>query len=145
MKLLYGFLNKLNFSNFDFFSLGNSAILYYLVIFYSMPILVFLGVSLKFVPSNSVIIYKVLGYATLGFISLIVGYFVGLPVLVSKKIPNIFKKDWNFSRVSLVFGIIFLLGLAVKSIRLFEGGYYHTKSSPAFARLPFYNLIGTLD
>lgn len=145
MKTIFKFLNKINFSNLDIFSLGNSAIAYYFIIFYLMPILAFLGVSIKFAPASLIIPYKALGYVAVGLVFFIIGYFNKLPVLASKKLPNNFGRKWNFSKALWVFGIIFLFGLVIKAARIFGGGYYHIEVSPFFVQGPFYNLIGTLD
>ncbi len=143
MKLLHKALSKLN--NFDIFSLGNSAIVYYLVIFYLMPILVFFGMSIKFVPTSSIIPYKALGYAAIGLIFLIIGYFSGFPVLISGKLPNFLKREWDFSRVPWGFGIIFVIGLATKIFRILSGGYFILGIKPSFTQGAFYNLIGLFD
>jgi len=145
MRLLTKILNKLNISNFDVFSLGNSAIVYYFIIFYLMPILALLGVSIKFVPTSSAIPYKALGYATIGLIFFIIGYFNKLPVLISKKLPNSFKRKWDFRRVWWVFGVTLVLGLILKAFRILGGGYQILNIKKSFTQAPFYNLIGTFD
>jgi len=136
-------LNKI--SNFDIFSLGNSAFFYYLIIFYLMPILTLFGISIKFVPASLIIPYRALGYATLGFIFLVAGYFMKIPVLITPKIPNPLKREWDFSKTAWVFGITFAIGLSVKIIRILGGGYAHLKIADSFVQSPFYNLIGTFD
>jgi len=145
MKTFYKFFNKINFSDLDLFSLGSSAVVYYFIIFYLMPILALLGVSIKFVPASSVIPYKALGYATVGLIFFIIGYFNKFPILAGRKLPNNLGREWDFSRVSWVFGITFLFGLIIKATRILSGGYYHMKVSSFFLQGPFYSLIGTLD
>ncbi len=138
-------LNKINFSGFDIFSLGNSAIAYYFVIFYLVPILALFGISVKFVPTSLIIPYEALGYAAIGLIFFAIGYFNKLPVFIGRKLPNNFARKWNFTKVAWIFGFIFFFGLMVKAVRILGGGYFHMEVSSFFIRSQFYNLIGTLD
>ena len=133
------------FFKFDIFSLGASAVAYYFIIFYLMPFLALLGASIKFIPASSIIPYKALGYATVGLVFFIIGYFNKFSFFISNKLPNPLKSEWNFIRASWIFGIVFVFGFIIKTFRIFGGGYYHLKASPSFAQGPFYNLIGTLD
>lgn len=149
-KLFKDFLDKLK--EFDIFELGNSAVIYYFLMFAAIPIVAFLHIpsgSVKallngdggiLLPSATAFFYL-----TLGLIAFILGYKLFAQVKFFKKIPNIFKKSWNFRRVPLVFGVLFATSLAVKAIWVFGGGYSHLSPSLSFITSPFYSLLGELS
>ncbi|MEK7635658.1 MAG: hypothetical protein AAB405_01045 [Patescibacteria group bacterium] len=144
MKTFSKFLNKINFSGFDFFSLGNSAILYYFLIFYLKPISEFLGISEDLID-NKFVHYKIIFYITIGFIFLIIGYFSQIHSIILRKSSNFLKQKWDFNKALWIFAGVFILSLIVKAIRIFGGGYSHLYQNPLFIKNHFYNLVGLLD
>ncbi|MEW6408113.1 MAG: hypothetical protein AB1465_05485 [Patescibacteria group bacterium] len=130
------FLNR-----FDFFALGNSAIIYWTVIFYFAP-LASLSYYGYFLVDNSYSAKAVL-YSLIGVLFFALGYFSRLPVFLAGKI-NPLKREWNFSRAVWVFGFIFISGWAVKLIKILMGGYNDLNPSQQFLQNPFYSLLGNL-
>ncbi len=132
---------------FDVFALGNSAILYYLLIFYLLPFLVLLGVSDKFtLPSYSHAVNgRALLYITFGIFALALGCFSSVPRRIAKSLPNIFRGVWNFKRAEIVFWVTLLVGIAAKTIRILGGGYLHLNILPSFSASSFYSTVGFLD
>ena len=128
--------------NFDIFELGNSVILYYLVIFFFAPILVFLGISEPRYGSS--LNYHALLYLLIGLLLFIAGYFSKLPSFIIRKAPNIFQSEWNFKRVPWIFGVMFSAGLLAKFVKFFAGGYFFSGKDIAFIKGPFYSAIGFL-
>ncbi len=123
--------------NFDLFALGNSAILYYLLIFYLVPVSAFLNSSFEFDVNSA----KSFFYLTLALVFLILGYFSGLPEKIIKKLPNFLKREWNFSKIPWVFGIVFILSLMSKIVRILKGGYFHLNQDPEFIKSSFYSAV----
>lgn len=131
--------------NFQLFELGNSTAIYYLLIFYLRPVLVFLGLPLILPLSPYNINYLALSYITFGLIFFILGYYNRVPVYLAGKVPNIFKKEWDFSRTLYVFGVLFTVGLGIKLFRIFEGAYSSGNRSSFFIHSSFSSFIGFLD
>jgi len=137
---------KAKILNFNLFELGNSVILYYLLIFYLVPFLALIGFSIKFTLINYQIPWQALGYLTLGLGLLVIGYFGPLARYLAEKTPNIFIGSWNLKRVKIAFWTIFSLGIVAKIIRLIAGGYFIKYNlNPSFGQSAFYSLIGYLD
>ena len=134
---------KRKFHNFDIFELGNSAILYYLVIFFLVPFLIFLGVSASM--SGSSFNYRALLYLLIGLLFFVIGYFSRLFSFITRKVPNIFQSEWNFKRVPWIFGVVFATGLVAKLIRVFAGGYFFSGKDIVFIKGPFFSTIGFLS
>jgi hypothetical protein len=136
-------------AHFDLFELGNSAVLYYLLIFYLVSFLALVGFSIKFpwgeIINAQKINYQALFYLTLGLIFLIFGYFSPLPKLFIRRVPNILKKEWNFKIVPWVFGVCFTIGTLTKILRIFGGAYYHLVRTPWLTKSIWYGVIGYLD
>jgi len=144
MKILFKNFKE-SIKKFDLFGLGNSAVLYYLLIFYLTPTLVFLGVSFRLMPADYHIDHPVMVYLTTGLVCLVLGYMIPWPIKIARKIPNFFKQDWDFTKVPWVLLAVFLGGLAIKIIRIWAGGYFHLVQNPAFITSSFYSLIGLLN
>lgn len=135
--------NKLK--NLQLFELGNSVVLYYLLIFYLRPVLVLLGLPNEFPLTPYHINYSAMGYITLGLIFFIIGYYNKISASCAAKIQNPFKKEWNVSRARSVFGILFLTGLGIKLFRVFNGMYVSGSEPSFFTHSSFVNSIGFLD
>ncbi len=144
MKISFNNL-KARIKKFDLFSLGSSAVLYYLLIFYLAPIFIFLGVSFEFLPADYQINYRAMVYLTIGLVFMVLGYLTPWSVKIAQKIPNFFKQDWDFAKAPWVLLVVFLGGLAVKIINIWDGGYSHVTQNPAFVASSFYSLIGLLN
>lgn len=141
---------KEKIANFDYFELGNSFLLYYLLIFGSLPLALFFGIPSKYVeyfltqgvPAFNGLVFV---YLLVGIIFFILGYkFFNFKIL-TEKTSAIFKKEWNFKRTFFVFAAVFITGIFIKGIRIFEGGYSRLNISQSFVNSPFYSLIGLLD
>ena len=152
------FLKKIKekVKNFDYFELGNSFFLYYLLIFGGLPLAVFLNLPSKhieyFIGQNiSVINGWVFIYLLLGILFFILGYRSNLfssfakKFLLLRRLASFFKREWDSKKVFLVFGGIFILNLFIKGLRIFGGGYFHLQKSQAFTSSSFYSLIGLMD
>ncbi|MEK7555445.1 MAG: hypothetical protein AAB516_01335 [Patescibacteria group bacterium] len=134
--------------NFDFFALGNFAVLYYLVTFYLTPFLVFLGFPIEYRYSGLTVYkinYQALFYLAIGFVSMVAGYFSPLPKFSIKRLPNILKTEWNFKMVPWVFGGVFIIGIGAKFLRIFGGAYYHLVRTPWLTTSSWYGVVGYLD
>ncbi|MBI5079279.1 oligosaccharide repeat unit polymerase [Candidatus Wolfebacteria bacterium] len=140
--------------NFDYFELGNSAALYYILIFLLLPLIVPLALILnnnsvyvKYIFSQNVPVYSIetFIYLLIGILFLLLGYKFFSFKNLTFKISNLFKKDWDFKRTFLVFSIVFLINIFIKAIRIFNGGYFHLRESQNFINGKFYSLIGLLD
>ena len=137
---------------FDYFEIGNSFFLYYLLIFGGLPAAIFLNLPSKYVnyfigETIPVINDKVFIYLLLAILFFILGYRFNLfSRLSSWSGPIIFlKKEWKPQNISWVFGTVFALGLFIKAVRIFGGGYFHLVKSQTFTSSSFYSLIGLLD
>ncbi len=128
---------------FDIFELGNSVILYYLMIFFLAPLLVFLGVSTPMLGDYS-FDYRAPLYLLIGLLFFVIGYFSKLFSFIIRKAPNIFRSEWNFKRVPWIFGAMFLAGLFAKLVKFLAGGYFFSDKDIAFIKGPFYSAIGFL-
>ena len=132
--------------SFDFFELGNSVILYYLLIFFLAPILFFFGVS-GFLWENSVVYYKALLYLTLGLIFFAIGYYNRQTSSIAGRLPKFLKLDseWDFRKAPLIFGVTFIFGLGIKILRIFGGAYAYWQQNSWLQNSSFYSLIGIFD
>jgi len=130
---------------FDLFGLGPSAVLSFVLIFYLMPVLSFLGINFKFASSGYNIDQKAMIYLTVGLVFAIIGYYNGLADKITKKIPDIFRGEWDFSRALWVFGVVFVSGLAIKIIKILKGGYFHLAQDPVFVASPLYSAVMMLN
>lgn len=143
MKIIFqNILNKI--AKFDLFELGNSVIVYYILIFCFIPFLALLGVLTDLsnqVPINS----KPFLYIIIGLIFLIIGYFSQIHSVIFRKSSNFLKREWDFNKALWIFSGIFILSLIVKAIRIFGGGYSHLFQNPLFIKNHLYNLVGMLD
>lgn len=141
--------------NWDYFELGNSFFIYYLLIFGGLPLAVLLRLPSKYVEyfiGQSVPIFnaKIFVYLFIGISCFFLGYkfltsHISTYVGGAERISRIFKKEWTFGRTLRVFGAVFLVNFIVKAARVFGGGYFHLTKSQSFTGSPFYSLIGLLD
>ena len=130
---------------FQIFELGNSIVLYYLLIFYLLPVSVLLGFPLKYSLENYHINYLALGYLALGLIFFILGYYHKYSGFLAGKVPNVFKKEWDFSRALYAFWIFFTIGLAVKLILIWGGAYSLRGQTDFLIKSSVYSTIGFLQ
>ncbi len=135
---------KYKLKKINFFELGISAALCYLMIFFLAPALSFFGISVNKFYYPSAVSAKPLLYILLGFVFLLIGYFNGFPKKISDKIPNIFEKEWHFKKVFIFFCVVFLLNIFIKGLLFLAGIYHHTEQS-SFVNNPFYSTIGFLS
>ena len=124
--------------------------MYYILAFGVVPILNFFFPYAKLFDSLaksglvvSFVYYYV--FAVLGLLS----FTLGFKYVRFDKIEERLRRNWNYewchSRLILVFGIIFAVGLAIKAIRIFNGGFFYLDRSPAFTSHSLYSLVGLLD
>lgn len=143
MKIIFQkILNKI--AIFDLFELGNSVIVYYILIFCFVPFLALFGV-LTDLPNQVSINSKSFLYIIIGLIFLIIGYFSQIHSVIFRKSSNFLKREWDFNKALWIFSCIFILSLIVKAIRIFGGGYSHLLQNPLFIKNHLYNLVGLLD
>lgn len=140
---------KKEVKNLDFFSLGNSAVIYYFLMFFVLPLSVFLHLPSKFIEyfigqGMPVLTFWTVFCLVIGIFSFIIGYWLFNFIGKNRKIPNVFKKEWNLKKVGNVFTFVFIAGLVVKTIRIFGGGYFYLNINPSLTNSPFYSLIGLL-
>lgn len=136
--------------SFDVFNLGNSFILYYIFAFGFLPLLNFFFPYLKLFDSlakSGLIAPSVYYYvfAALGLFSFALGFKYVRLERITERLRRKWNYEWRHPRVILVFGIIFVAGLAVKAIRIFNGGFFYLDRNQAFTSHPLYSLIGLLD
>ncbi|MFA5098660.1 MAG: O-antigen polymerase [Candidatus Paceibacterota bacterium] len=133
--------------DFNIFKLGNSAVLYYLLVFYFLPLAVLLGFSTNIIFVDYQIPWLALGYATIGLLALMLGYFIPLGGYLAKKTPNLFFGVWDFKKAKVVFWTTFFIGVAAKIIRVINGAYFDiiNNLSPAFGKSAIYSVVGYLD
>ncbi len=133
-------------TNFNIFEIGNSVILYHLLIFYSVPFIALFGISTKVMFVDYKIPWLALGYAAAGLLAFIIGYFTRLGSYFAEKTPNIFIGVWNQKKVKIAFWAFFIIGTANRIIRIAGGGYFTAYNvSPLFSGSLFYGLVGYLD
>lgn len=144
MKIVIWLKNKAK--SFDFFELGNSVILYYFFIFYFTSMLFFFGVR-GFLWENSDVYYKALLYLTLGLIFFVIGYYNRQTSSIARRLPEFLrlKSEWDFKKALWVFGVVFVLGLGIKILRIFGGVYSYWQQNPWFQNSSFYSLFGIFD
>lgn len=141
---------KEKITSFDFFELGNSSLLYYILIFGLLPLVIILNPNSKYVkyilaqsaPTFDIWIFI---YLLIGILSLWAGYKFFNFKNLTFKIFNVFNKDWNYKNFFVVFSVIFLINLFIKVIRILNNGYFHYSKSLEFVSGKFYSLIGLLD
>lgn len=141
---------KLYFNAWDYFELGNSFFLYYLLIFGGLPLALALRLPSRYVEyfigqSISIFNTEIFIYLFIGVLFFILGYKFLNFQKPAKRISQIFIKEWTFKRTLWVFGIVFLFNFIVKAVRIFGGGYFHLVKSQTFTSSSFYSLIGLLD
>lgn len=123
---------KEKLKNFDIFDLGNSYALVYFLLFLTLPILIFFKYPF-FRFSNSVSkIHLTFGYflylvTAIG--AFIIGYKMKLGAILSKKIPNILKKEWDFKKAFWIFGIVLFLSVIIKIIMVLGGAYHFLRQA----------------
>ena len=115
--------------SFDVFNLGNSFILYYILAFGFLPLLNFFFPYLKLFDSlakSGLIAPSVYYYvfAALGLLSFALGFRYVRLEKITERLRRKWNYEWRHPRVILVFGIVFAAGLAVKAIRIFNGGFF---------------------
>ncbi|MEK7162811.1 MAG: O-antigen polymerase [Patescibacteria group bacterium] len=144
MKIAVWFKNKIK--SFDFFELGNSVILYYFFIFYLSSILFFVGIR-GFLWETSDVYYKALFYLTIGLIFFAIGYYNRQTFSVVRRLPDFLKlkSEWDFKKVPWVFGVVFVLGLGIKILRIFGGAYSYWQQNSWLEKNSFYSLLGIFD
>ena len=136
--------------NFDFFELGNSSLLYYILIFGLLPLAIILDPNSKYVKyilaqGEPIFDIRIFVYLLAGILFLWAGYKFFNFKKLTFKFFNIFNKDWNYKNVFFVFAIVFSINLFIKIIRILNGGYFHYSKSLEFVGGKFYSLIGLLD
>lgn len=143
---------KEKLKNFDIFELGNSIVLYYILIYGIMPLAVFLHLPSKYVEyfiseNIDILNWRAVIYLTIGLICFIIGYrFFSFKKSVQKEPVFLFlNQEWRPKRVVFVFTLLLIGNLFIKAIRIFEGGYFHLNQNPVFTNNPFYSIIGLLD
>ncbi len=149
MKKLFLIL-KNKAKNFDIFDLGNSFVLWYILIFTVLPAAVYLNSPFVFVAgykkNNFSFDFWTIFYLIAGLVAFVVGYyFYFLRFYQKNKILEFFKKEWDYKKSYYVVAVLFVLDLTVKIMRLVYGGYSHISRSSAFTNSQFYSLIGLLD
>jgi hypothetical protein len=126
------------------FELGISVALYYLLIYYLLPVSVLLGFPLRYSLLDYHINYLALGYLALGFIFFLWGYFSRFSASLVGRLPNILEREWNFSRASYAFFTLFIIGLAVKVIVVWGGAYSLRGQTSFLIKSSLYSTIGFL-
>ena len=132
-------------SRFDIFNLGNSVALVYFGTFLLAPILVYLGIHFRFEWLGYHISNKIFFLIFGGLVAFIIGYANPFTRKLVMRIRNPLRGVWDNVRAKRMFVLIFILGIGVKLVRIFFGGYGHLTISDAFAKSPFYSLFGILD
>ncbi len=132
--------------NFNIFEIGNSVIFYHLLIFYFVPFTALFGLSTKILFIDYKIPWLALGYAALGLLAFIIGYFTRLGSYFAGKTPNIFVGAWDQKKVKIAFWVFFIIGTINRIIRIVGDGYFTAHNvSPLFSNSFFYGLVGYLD
>ncbi len=136
--------------SFDFFELGNSFLLYYILIFGLLLSVIILEPNSKYVKyalaqESLIFDIRIFIYLLLGILSFWTGYkFLSVKSLTSESFKFLNKK-WERDNVVFVFISIFLINFFIKLIRILGGGYFHWSKSLEFVGGKFYSLIGLLD
>jgi type IV secretory pathway VirB2 component (pilin) len=142
------FKNKIK--SFNVFEIGNSFVLYYALIFFSVPVLFFFG-NLFALPTevfgNYQLNYKAIFYLALGLVFFVAGYHNRRISFFAGRLPDFFKlkSEWDFKKIPWVFGIILVLGLAIKVLKIFGGTYSYYQKNPWLQDSSFFSLIGILE
>jgi hypothetical protein len=146
---MQNFFQKLN--RWNIFELGNSLLLYYLVIYGAFPLARLLHVSPRIssylAASGAASLYpRAIFLIMLGTASLLVGYWA-THFALKRLSPGALFADNPVSakRAYGVFVVLLLVGLMTKGARILGGGYFHVAKSAAFTSSPFYSLFGLLD
>ena len=136
--------------NFDILELGNSVVLYYILIYGMLPLMMFSHLPSK--KASYFLSYgirlldaRIFFYLLIGILFFILGYNFFYFKRLNEKIGKVFNKQWNPQKIFWVFIIVFLGSLLIKAIRVFGGGYFHLNKNPALTNSAFYSLIGFLD
>ncbi len=132
------------FREFDFFALGPSALAFYALIFFAVPLLNIFGVRFGLVLTGGMPALRPLLYLLLGFAGLVLGYYA-VPVWRSEKAAGFFRRTWDEGRTRMVFAAGFGIGLLTKALRLWTGSYAHLGPESALQSGPFWSSVGFLD
>lgn len=141
---------EIKIKNFDFFELGNSFALYYILMFGAMPLVLFLRLPSKYVEyfiAHDISIFdaNIFIYLFVGALFFILGYKFFNFQRPAEKIFQILRREWISKRTLWVFIAVFIFNFIIKAIRILGDGYSHIERSRSFTGSPFYSLIGLLD
>jgi hypothetical protein len=136
--------------NFDYFELGNSFCIYYLLVFGLLPLLkvVRFPYVAKFFEQwvdPDYFNFRVVAYLLVGFFAFVLGHHLFSDYFTLKDKKRFFADAWEHGRTLTVFIFVFLAGLAVKLVRIWGGVYFRLNTNHLFEKNPFYSLLGLLD
>ena len=140
--------------NLDVFNLGNSVIAYYIFMFGALPLSIFLRVPSKFIEYiNSANLTgfffgaKTIFYLVSGLVALALGYYFSGFILKKQRIRISAWLGWEWSprMTAIVFGIVFIGSLIIKTLQILGGAYFHLGKNPIFTSSSFYGTIAFLD
>lgn len=137
--------------NFDYFALGNAFLIYYIVRFFSWPLVHFLGlpselISVESDPLSLLVKGPTFYYIVLGFLSFLGGY------QLLKLSPNFlekftFKKSWRSLNFNILFSLILFGVLLAKFLFFLKGVYPFGDPSPLLTNeleyyVSYFNIFG---
>lgn len=141
---------KNSVAKFDYFNIGNSFIIYCLCAFGALPILLTIFPKSEFVtkllasqPFSFFPYYFLVVFIAL--CSFILGFWLFYPNRLLLRTRSIWDYKWESKRLYWVFGVIFLLGLTTKFIRVKEGGFYYLIRNTTLTNHPLYSILGLFD
>lgn len=135
---------------FDPLNLGNSFILYFFLAFATLPILILLFPSSNPIASllKSIFFHFSVYYytfATLGLFAFFLGFRYVRFDEFAGRVRGRWDYEWQPLRTFFVFLGVFALGIIVKAIRIYNGGFLYLDRNPAFTSHPLYSLVGLFD
>ncbi len=150
MKRFYEKHIKEKIQAFDIFELGNSFVLFYIALFFTIPTLVYFGLP-SLIPGNffyaddKPMSFVAVLYLFLGISFFIAGYWVN--IFKKWRVPgnDIFRGPWTPRRTAFVFGLVFAAGLALKAVNIALGIYSHFGKNLSVVNGSLYSIIGLLN
>lgn len=137
-------------AGFDYFSLGSSFVLYYVLTYGLLPFLTYVHAPLDLVRYIVVTqayasYWRPVGYLLLGLFAFLAGYIASRRMRRVSQCAAVFRMAWREENVPTIFFSVFVASVAVKAIQIFYDGYFHLDRDPVFAHNPFYSLIGLFN
>lgn len=141
---------KSSIIEFDPVNLGNSFILYFLLAYISLPAIILFFPNIKPIASllhsqPTFFSFYYYSFTAVSIFSFIFGFRYARIDDFAERIRSAWDYKWQPLRTLSVFIVVFGLGLIIKAIRIYNGGFSYLDRNPSFTSHPLYSLVGLFD